>query len=130
MEVTICSKEDIHVRPGAVDVDGALNETADPQQQFALRSSIDLLRNLELDTIFRWADKLTMDSSPTGGPIPGTVPSYGEMDARLGWRVNKNLELSLVGQNLLHSQHVEYGFPSSTQEEIARSVYAKVSYRW
>jgi iron complex outermembrane recepter protein len=123
-------KEDVHVKPGSVDVDGALNETADPQQQFSLRSSVDLLRNVELDTMFRWVDKLTMDSSPTGGPIAGTVPNYCEMDARLGWRVNNHLELSLVGQNLLHSHHVEYGFPNSSQEAIERSVYAKISYRW
>jgi iron complex outermembrane receptor protein len=123
-------KEDIHVKPGSVDVDGALNETADPQQQFSLRSSVDLLRNVELDTMFRWVDKLTMDSSPTGGPIAGTVPSYCEMDARLGWRVNKHLELSLVGQNLLHSHHVEYGFPNSSKEAIERSVYGKISYHW
>jgi iron complex outermembrane receptor protein len=123
-------KEDIHVKPGSVDVDGALNETADPQQQFSLRSSMDLLRNVELDTMFRWVDKLTIDNGPTGGPIAGTVPSYCEMDARIGWRVTKHLDLSLVGQNLLHNHHVEYGFPNSTQEAIERTVYAKVSYHW
>ncbi len=123
-------KEDIHAKPGSKDVDGALNETADPQQQFSLRSSIDLLRDVELDTMFRWVDKLTIDSSPTGGPIAGTVPSYCEMDARIGSRVSKHLELSLVGQNLLHERHVEYGFPSASREEIGRSVFVKVSYRW
>jgi iron complex outermembrane recepter protein len=123
-------KEDIHVKPGSKDVDGALNETADPEQQFSVRSSMDLLRNLALDVMFRWVDKLTIDSSPTGGPIAGTVPSYYEMNARIGWRVNKHTELSLVGENLLHNHHVEYGFPSPTQEAIERSVYAKISYRW
>jgi iron complex outermembrane recepter protein len=123
-------KEDIHVKPGSFDVDGALNETADPQQQFSLRSSLDLLRTVELDTMFRWVDKMTIDNGPTSGPVAGTVPSYCEMDARIGWRVTKHLELSLVGQNLLHNHHVEYGFPNSTQEAIERTVYAKVSYRW
>jgi outer membrane receptor for monomeric catechols len=52
------------------------------------------------------------------------------MDARIGWRVTKHLDLSLVGQNLLHNHHVEYGFPNSTQEAIERTVYAKVSYHW
>jgi iron complex outermembrane receptor protein len=123
-------KEDIHAKSGSVDVDGALNETADPQQQFSLRSSMDLLRNVEFDTMFRWTDKLTIDNGPTSGPVAGTVPSYCELDARIGWRVNKHVELSLVGQNLLHDHHVEYGFPSSSQEEITRSVFAKVTYRW
>jgi iron complex outermembrane receptor protein len=64
------------------------------------------------------------------GPNPGTVPSYFELDVRLAWRATKRLELSIVGQNLLHDHHPEYGFPSPTREEIQRSVYGKVSFRW
>jgi iron complex outermembrane receptor protein len=61
------------------------------------------------------------------------VPAYGEMDVRLGWHATKNLEFSIVGQNLLHDQHVEYGFPGppgSPREEIARSIYAKIAWRF
>jgi iron complex outermembrane recepter protein len=123
-------KEDIHAISGQVDFAGGHYETADPQQQFSLRSSVDLTRDIDLDATLRWVDELHMVESPTDGPALGTVPSYVELDARVGWRVTQHLELSLVGQNLLHDRHVEYGFPSASQEAIARSVYAKVSYRW
>jgi iron complex outermembrane receptor protein len=58
------------------------------------------------------------------------VPSYFELDVRVAWRPVKNLELSVVGQNLLHDHHPEYGFPSPTREEIGRSVYGKMSWQF
>jgi iron complex outermembrane receptor protein len=123
-------KEDIHVKPGQVDVDGGHFDTADPQQQFSIRSSMNLTRSVDLDAALRWVDELRIAQSPTDGPTQGTVPSYVELDARIGWRVNKHIELALVGQNLLHERHVEYGYPNASQEEIARSFYAKAVYRW
>ena len=119
-------KEDIRVKPGKVDLNKTLAETADPQQQFSLRSSMDLPQHMELDTRLRWVDTLHNNN----GSNPGTVPSYFELDARLSWRPVKRLELSIVGQNLLHDQHPEYGFPGPTREEIARSVYGKVSWEF
>jgi iron complex outermembrane receptor protein len=119
-------EEHLHVKPGQVDFSHALNETADPQNQFSLRSSMDLAQDVEFDTGLRWVDKLHNNN----GPNPGTVPSYFELDARLGWNPTKRLELSLVGQNLLHDHHPEYGFPSPTREEIERSVYGKAVWRY
>jgi len=123
-------KEHIKIDPGSTDVDGGFFETADPQQQVFVRSSLELTRNIDLSAGLRWVDELHMAQSPTDGPALGTVPSYVELDARIGWRVNEHVELSLVGQNLLHDHHVEYGFPNASQGEIVRSVYAKVSYIW
>jgi outer membrane receptor for monomeric catechols len=36
------------------------------------------------------------------------VPSYVRIDARLGWHVQPNWELSLVGQNLAQRRHLEF----------------------
>ncbi len=119
-------KEDLRVKPGQVDASHTLNETADPQQQFSFRSSMDLSAQVELDAGLRWVDTLHNNNLAT----PGTVPSYFEMDARLGWHPSKSLEFSLVGQNLLHSQHPEYGFPTASREGIERSVYGKVTLRF
>ena len=119
-------KENIYVKSGQADFSHGLNETADPQQQFSLRSSMDLPENVELDAGLRWVDTLHNNN----GPKPGTVPSYFELDARLAWRPVKSLELSIVGQNLLHDQHPEYGFPSPTREEIARSIYGKITWQF
>jgi iron complex outermembrane receptor protein len=122
--------ENIHVKPGEIDETGALNETADPRNQFFARSSMDLQKNLQLDAAYRWVDKLTIDNGPTSGAVAGTVPSYGELDLRLAWHASKNLEISAVGQNLLHALHQEYGYPSPATEEIARGVYGKVVWRY
>jgi iron complex outermembrane receptor protein len=51
------------------------------------------------------------------------------LDVHLGWRPTKNLELSIVGQNLLDPQHPEFGTPA-TRTEVQRSVYGKVTCRF
>jgi iron complex outermembrane receptor protein len=119
-------KEHVHVRPGAMDINAAHNETADPQQQFFLRSSMDLPGNVELDGALRWIDRLPINQ----GSTVKMVPSYFEMDVRLAWHATKNLEFSIVGQNLLHDHHPEYGFPSPTRTEIPRSVFGKISWHF
>ncbi len=118
-------KEHLRIKPGQVDFSRALNETADPQQQFSFRSSMDLPRNVEVDAGLRWVDTLHNNN----GPNAGTVPSYFELDLRLGWHPTSRLELSVVGQNLLHDHHPEYGFPGPAREEIQRSVYGKITWR-
>jgi iron complex outermembrane recepter protein len=118
--------EHLRVKPGAFDLDDALNETADPRDQFSVRSSLNLPFNTEFDTDLRWVDTLHTNN----GPTPGTVPSYFELNTRAAWNANKQLEFSLVGQNLLHNRHPEYGFPDPTRIEIARSVYAKVAWKY
>jgi iron complex outermembrane recepter protein len=119
-------KEDIDVKPGRVDLFNGLNETADPQQHFSVRSSMDLPQHTELDAGLRWMDTLHNNN----GATPGSVPSYFELDTRLAWHPTRNLELSIVGQNLLHDHHPEYGFPTPGREEIARNVYGKVTCRF
>jgi iron complex outermembrane receptor protein len=122
--------EHIHVKPGQVDATNASNETADPEQQWSLRSSMNLPCNLQLDSALRWVDSLHINNGPTGGAVVGLVPSFVELDSRLAWHASPRLEFSVVGQNLLHGYHVEYGFPSPAREAIARSAYAKVAWHY
>jgi iron complex outermembrane receptor protein len=118
-------KERLHVEPGRIDYSAALNETADPQQQFSLRSALTLPRRVELDAALRWVDTLHNNS----GPIAGTVPDYMELEARLAWHPTERLELALVGRNLLHDHHPEYGFPNPRRLEVERSVYGRLTWR-
>ncbi len=119
-------QEHLHVKPGQFDLSNALNETSDPQQQVAVRSSATLFGNLEFDSALRWVDQLVTNNAQTRG----LVPSYFSLDTRLAWHLSRGLELSLVGQNLLQPRHVEYGFPSPLREQIVRSVYAKVAWHF
>jgi iron complex outermembrane recepter protein len=91
-------------------------EGSSPQNQVALTSFVDLPSNLKLDGIFRYVDNL-----------PGqNVGRYFNLDLRLGWHATKNVELSLVGHNLLQGHHAEWGGGS----EIQRGIYTKVTWRW
>ncbi|MDR3387868.1 MAG: TonB-dependent receptor [Rudaea sp.] len=119
-------RENLRVKPGTFDLNAAQNETADPQQRFALRSSMDLPRSMELDVALRWTDVRYINDGPTIEP----VPPYWEMDVRLGWHPIEKVEFSIGGQNLLHDHHVEYGFPGPAQVTIGRSVYGKVVWRF
>ena len=119
-------EERLRVKPGQVDFSNARNETADPQQQFTLRSSWDLPHRIELDAGLRWVDTLHNNN----GSNVGTVPSYFELDVRLGYHPTERLELSVVGQNLLDDHHPEYGFPSPARDEISRTVYGKLTWRY
>ncbi|HJS90058.1 MAG TPA: TonB-dependent receptor [Steroidobacteraceae bacterium] len=118
-------KEHLRIAPGQVDINQGLNETADPQHQFFLRSSMDLPRHVQFDAALRWIDTLHNNN----GPTVGTVPAYFELDSRLAWQVSPQIELSVDGRNLLHAEHVEYGFPGPTRMQIGRSVYAKITWR-
>ncbi|HSI43939.1 MAG TPA: TonB-dependent receptor [Methylotenera sp.] len=114
-------EENLNVKPGQFDLNNGALETADPRHQVSLKSSMNLSNNVELDAQLRWTDKLQLAQG-------GTTPSYTELNVRLGWRPVKNVQLALVGQNLIHSQHVEYGFPGDARIEIERSIYGKVQW--
>jgi iron complex outermembrane recepter protein len=119
-------KEDVRVKNGRTDFNNALNETSDPKHQMSLRSSMDLGKAFEWDANLRWVDTLQTHD----GPRRATVPSYVELDLRLGWHMGRNAEFSIVGRNLLHDRHPEYGPPSPTRVELGRSAYAKIAWRF
>jgi hypothetical protein len=43
--------------------------------------------------------------------------------------MSDQLQLALVGQNLLHDRHIEFGSPA-TRGEIERSVYGKATWQF
>lgn len=88
------------LEPGVTDVLSKTGlATTDPSNHWMLRSSHDLGGSKELDVTVRHSGAL---------PTP-SLPAYTTMDVRYGWRIGRNLELSLVGQNLLDRAHPEYG---------------------
>ncbi|MEO5804297.1 MAG: TonB-dependent receptor [Verrucomicrobiota bacterium] len=118
-------KGNLREKDGRNDLNNAGTETADPEHQISLQSLMSLPGNVELDGQFRWVDELNFVSNGQRDH----VPSYFSLDLRLGWHPTENLEFSIVGQNLLDSQHPEFG-PTRTRHEIERSVYGKVTWRF
>ncbi|MCP4691011.1 MAG: TonB-dependent receptor, partial [Desulfobacterales bacterium] len=93
-----------------------------PEHRFSLRSSMDLSHDLELDLWARYVGELSdLD-----------VEDYVTLDVRLAWRPNENLEVSLVGQNLLEDEHMEFQQPFSpiASTAVERGVYGKVTWRF
>ncbi len=50
------------------------------------------------------------------------VPAYTALDARWGWRINRNVEVSLTLQNLLDPEHGEFDQPG-VRSEYRRSAF-------
>ena len=110
---------DITRAEGSRDVSGGVNEANDPGYLVTLRAGVSLPRRLEADFWWRAVGAL---------PDPA-VPAYAELNARLGWRPNDRIELALVGQDLLHAQHPEFGTSVPRRVEFERSVRVMVSLR-
>jgi iron complex outermembrane receptor protein len=111
----------IHIRPksGSTDVSKGSVESSDPNHQFFLRSSLDLPGHFQFDAALRYVTHLANQG----------VPAYAELDARLAWEPIPKLEFSIVGQNLLHHRHPEFGAVAARQE-IERGVYGKALWRF
>ncbi|MBC2694705.1 MAG: TonB-dependent receptor [Desulfobacteraceae bacterium] len=97
-------------------------EGESPHHQISFRSSMELFRDLEFDLWVRYADNLPSQD----------IGSYITFDARLGWRPHKDIELSIVGQNLLDSDHPEFQTEilDTPLTEVERSVYGKITWQF
>ncbi len=89
-----------------------------PRHEVTIQSSFNLPRNLQADLTYRYVSAL-----------PGQkVPAYSTGDARLAWRFARQMELSLVGHNLLQPGHAEFGGDPGPLVLIRRSGYLEM--RW
>lgn len=93
-----------------------------PHHQVSLRSSLDITPDIELDLWLRYVDSLPNLE----------VDSYLNLDARLAWKATHALELALVGQNLLHSQQLEFQqqILNTQPASVGRSIYGKVTWKF
>ncbi len=108
---------DLQLKTGSNDPTTiANNEGSSPHHQVVLQSFLNLPKKLEFDQTYRYVSSL---------PIQ-TVAAYSTMDARFGWHLTRQLELSVVGHNLLQPHHPEFGGDPGGLVGIKRSVYAKV----
>jgi iron complex outermembrane receptor protein len=105
---------------------GRFLEGSTPRHQISLRSLLDLPGALQLDAHLRYSSEIEQQPQLEVG---GSIDAYTELDVRLGWFASEQLELSLVGQNLLHDHHVEFGTPAA-RGEIERSIYGKVTWQF
>ena len=111
---------DLTIDPRGLDLNGGrFIAGATPRHQFGLRSVLDLGPRWQLDVQLRHHTAI--------GSTPEGIEEYTEMDVRGAWQVADAVELSLVGQNLLHDHHPEFG-SLALRGEIERSVYGKIAW--
>lgn len=102
-------------RPDSViSVLGARDTQRFVHNKSVLRSLYSISDSLELDTTLRYVDSLASLQ----------IPSYVELDVRFGFKLSPNVELSLIGRNLLDSSHREHLVETiNPQVEVERSIF-------
>jgi iron complex outermembrane receptor protein len=107
--------------------DGPSINAVSPNHKVSLRAEITPVDNVNLDLWLRYSSKATIVTARSLSSL-GTVGEYVTLDARLAWKVIPALELSVTGQNLLDSKHLEYIEESHIlPTQIPRGVYGKFS---
>jgi outer membrane receptor protein involved in Fe transport len=91
-----------------------------PRNQFSVRADVSLPHSVDFDLAVRHVDALPI--------VP--VPAYWSADTNLTWHVDKRLELSLTGRNLLQAAHLEFvsELADVVPTRIERTVAARI--RW
>ncbi len=95
-----------------------------PMHTLSLRASLDFSATLRGDVWLRHVSRIHNDSF--------SIPAHTTLDLRLAWQATTDLELSLVGQNLLDGAHQEYGssYILSTPSEVQRGIYVKADWKF
>lgn len=98
-------------------------EGLDPEHQFFLISNWEINSSLAFNSVIRYVDDL-----PNALGNSRKVPTYTELDLRLAWQPYQDLELSLVGRNLIEDSHREAN--SWAASEIERGVYVQINWHY
>jgi iron complex outermembrane receptor protein len=98
----------------------AVDEGSSPRHQVSLQSMLNLPGGLTFDVWGRFVDGLVFEE----------VHSCLTADIRLGWQVNGNLELSITGQNVLGTSHIEFlpQFLDTVPTKVEKGVYGKATW--
>lgn len=100
-------EEDLNLAPLSIDLNGSGH---DPSYQIFVRSELEIAPDWMLDLDLRAIDEI----------LPA-VPSYLELNARLGWQLSETVEIALAGRNLLDAAHPE-SFDEGALLQARRSV--------
>lgn len=106
--------QSMRLKPGSNDLAGPGTAGKDPSHTMQLRSTYNIARGKDLEVAVRKVAALKQ----------AAVPAYTAVDARFGWQVSPEFEVSVTAQNI-NGDHAEYG-PAATRSEIARSVAVRL----
>ena len=97
-----------------------------PRNQLSARSYYNITDKLQWDNMIYYADNLT-DNTYDGV----SIDAYIRYDTRFNYKINKNLDISLIGRNLTDHYHQEFGQSLySRTREVGRSFLLKMNYNF
>jgi iron complex outermembrane receptor protein len=102
--------------PDSADLTTEASEGNSPHNATTLRSLMNLPWRLQLDVVGRYVDNLAALR----------IGSYVELDVRVARRIGRWLEVSVVGQNLVHDTHREF----TGDTLVERGAYGMVRWWW
>lgn len=112
---------DAEPEPGSTDpFTEARIEGNSPRHQFQLHSHARLRPDVDFDAMLYYVGAVQNE----------TAGDYVRLDLRLAWRPRKDLELNLVGQNLLDDRHFEFIGQESLASDVPRGLYAQARWRF
>jgi iron complex outermembrane recepter protein len=95
------------------------DEGSSPQHLVTFQSLFNLPKGFEFDPTFRYVSALPAQA----------VKAYRAADARLGWTLNRSVNISFIGQNLFQPSHFEFSGDPGPLVGIKRSYYATVTWK-
>jgi len=100
-----------------------------PRHQAQVRSYLDLPWKLSFDTTLYYVGFLHAMPGLFGSP---ELHAQTRLDTRLGWMPGRDVDLSVVAQNLLNSRQVEFNTAGDTVpgNQVRRSIYGKITWRF
>ena len=108
---------DLKTKPGSSDVTLVQEKDRAPKNQFNIRSNTKITNDIEWVNTVYYVDKLPLYN----------IDNYLRLDTGINWKVDKGIDVSLVGQNLLDNAHPEFG---DNANQIQRNIYAKITFRY
>ena len=111
--------ENLRFLPGSLSAVGLAFTADDPGQQASLNSIMNFGHGVTWDANLREIAKLQHPE----------VPGYTELNTSLGWAINNRWRVSLTGNNLLHSQHMEF-LEDGESTEVPRTIFAQATMRF
>ena len=117
----------LHRKATSVDTTEEGDEGDTPHHQFTIRSLWQVAKGWQFDTTLRYVDKVKASL----GAGKEAVDDYMTIDLRLAWQVHKNVELSVIGQNLLGDHREFRGSTVDTQAtDVEPSVFMQADFRF
>jgi len=111
---------DLKLKPGSPDNQAvSLHEGSSPHNQVTVQSRFNLPRGFEFDQTYRYVSALPAQ----------LVSGYSTADLHFAWAATRQMEFSIVGQNLFQPEHAEFGTAPGPLVGIKRSVYAQITWR-